>query len=106
MATCDATAEPVGDVEKCRVAVGYLCSECENVGVHDTSIGGGANTREHVDSTLRPDAPVAKKTPLYSYCNIFAFAARDEGSYQIEYDVVVISGVQRNPVFGPSCHDA
>ena len=104
VAAGDAAAEVVGDVEEGAVAVGDAAVEREQLAL-DRAARLGARQRglaalEQLDRALRPDRPVAEQAAAKAHRHRRAVAHRRERRDQVEDDVVVVAGVERDALLG------
>ncbi len=74
-----------------------------------TAIGrdGGVDALQQFDRALDPDAPVPEQAALDPHGVHRALRRRSRnGSQQVEHDVVVVAGVERDPIGGAGLDDA
>src|SRR5262249_51927747 len=102
----DAAAEIIGDVEECGIAVGDLRGQCHQVAVDGTGMCGLPESGEQFDGAFGPYAPVAEQSAFDAYRDVHAVAGKDERDQQIEHDVVVVAGIERDAVFGARGDDS
>src|SRR3954447_25015997 len=94
----DAAMEIVGDVEKRAVAVGDTGIERQQVVWNRTPALRGAAQLELFDRARGPHRPVSKEAATDMGTGGDAAVAQIERQDKIEQDVIVIAGVERDPV--------
>ena len=94
MAARDHAVERVGDVEERGVAVGDGAVERQQVGGDGVVAAHGAAALEDLDGRARPDRPVSEQAADEAQLA----RRRAERHRQVEHDVVVVAGVERDPL--------
>ena len=101
MAAGDHAVEVVGDVEDRGVAVGHLRVERQQIGRHAVGGDRGVNARSSSSTAfLTHTLQWPSRPPLMRTVVDAPFARHDERREQIEHDVVVVAGVERDAVGG------
>ena len=106
VAAGDAAPEPVGDVEDRAVAVGDAGIERQKVLVNGAAVDRRADPLQQFDGAPGPDAPVAEQPAADPDADLLAVPPDRDGHREVEHDVVVVAGVDGDPVLRPRLHDA
>ena len=99
VAAGDAAVKIVRHVEKSTVAVGYLGVEREQFGADRAGRDRRLDAREQFHRGFGPHAPVAEQPALDAQHDFLAVALHHERRDQIEDDVIIVAGVQRDAFF-------
>src|SRR3979411_108348 len=100
--TRDAAVEIIGDIEERAVAVGDAGIERQQVGRYCCLSPRRAAHFELLDRACGPHRPVAKQAATEPGSRGDAALAQVERQREVEQDVVVIAGIQRDAVEGAS----
>jgi hypothetical protein len=95
----------VGDVEERGVAVGDARIQRQQCGLGDAGIDRAVDTLEQLDGAARPHAPVPEQAAADAHRDALAAARHHEGLQQVEHDVVVVAGVERDALLGAGGDD-
>ena len=98
MAAGNAAVEIIGDVEECAVAIGDSGIERQQVGRHGVLAPRRPAHLELLDRGRGPYRPVAEQAALEISAGGDAVVAQVERQREIEQDVVVIAGIERDAV--------
>ena len=98
VATGDAAVKIVGDVEEGAVAVGDAGIEREQIGRHGLLVPRGLAALELLDRRSRSTPTNGRAVRLWNRCAWFCRCRAGERQHQVEQDVVVIAGVERDAV--------
>src|SRR5712664_2946320 len=94
----DAAVKIVGDVEKRAVAVGDAGIESEQIGGDAVLVARGAAHLELLDGVRGPHRPMAEQTAAEIGTRGDALVAQVERQREVEQDMVVIAGIERDAV--------
>ena len=106
VAAGDAAVEIVGDVEEGAVAIGDAGIERQQIGRQRGLAARGAAPLELLDRARRPYRPVAEQAAAEIGARGDALVAQVERQRQIEQDVVVVAGIERDAVERAGSGDA
>jgi hypothetical protein len=98
MAACDAAVKIVGDIEEGAVAIGDAGVEGQDVGRQGVLAARGLAHFELLDRARGPYRPVPKQAALEKGPGGDALVAQVERQHEIEQDVIVIAGVERDAI--------
>src|SRR5882724_5770985 len=98
VAAGDAAVKIVGNVKKCAVAVGDAGIESEQIGGHRVLVARGAAPLELLHGARGPYRPVAEQAATEIGTRRDALVAQVEWQCEVEQDMVVIAGIERDAV--------
>ena len=98
MAAGDAAVKIVGDVEEGAVAIGDAGIERQKIGRHRVLVARGPAHLELPDRSRGPHRPVPEQAAAEIGPGGHAVVAQVERQREIEQDVVVIAGIERDAV--------
>src|SRR6266702_5310981 len=98
MAAGDAAVKIIGDVEERAVAIGDAGIERQEIGRHGVVAARGAAHLELLDGALGPYRPVAEQAAAERGAGSDAVVAQVERQGEIEQDVIVIAGIERDAI--------
>ena len=98
--------EVVGRVEDRRVAVGHRGVERQEFSGYLVLGDRRVDARQKLDRPLDPHAPMAEQPALDAHGALAAIRRHGEGDDEVEDDVIVVAGVERDPVGGIRLDDA
>ena len=98
MAAGDAAVKIVGDIEERAVAVGDAGIERQQIGRHAVLAARGLAHLELLDRARGPYRPVPEQAALEVGAGGDALVAQVERQREIEQDVIVIAGIERDAV--------
>ena len=98
MAAGDAAVKIVGDIEERAVAVGDAGVERQQVGRQGVLAARGLAHLELLDRARGPHRPVPEQAALEIRARGDALVAQVERQHQVEQDVIVIAGIERDAV--------
>ena len=106
VAAGDHALETVGRVEDRRVAVGDLRVERHKLGVNLVGGNGSVNVLQQFDRALDPYAPMAEQPAFDAQGARAPMRDHGEGCDEVEDDVIVVAGIERDALGGIRLGDA
>src|SRR5436305_7645194 len=98
VAAGNAAVKVVGNIEKRAVAVGDARIERQKIGRHRSLVARGAAHLELLDGASGPHRPVAEQSAFEIGSRGDAALAQIERQREVEQDVIVIAGIERNAI--------
>src|SRR5947209_17823727 len=98
VAAGDHAMEIVGRVEDRRVAVGHLSLERQEFSGYLVLGDRRVDALQQLDRPLDPHAPMAEQPALDAHGALAAIRYHGEGGDEVEDDVIVVAGVERDAV--------
>src|SRR5437867_22503 len=102
----DTAPEAVGDIEKGGVAIGDARVERENLGRYGARRNRLMEASEKADGSAGPHRPMAEQAAAKADGHRLAVAHDGERRHEVEDDVVVIAGIERDALLGARRDDA
>src|ERR1035437_2930848 len=102
----DAAVKIIGDVEEGAVAVGNAGIERQEIGRDRRLVARGAAHLELLDEARGPYRPVAEQAAAEIRPCGDAAIAQNERQREVEQDVIVVAGIERDAIEGISGGDA
>src|SRR5262249_40366279 len=100
VASGNAAPEAMGHVEERGIAIGDPAVERKELARDLFARAGGATALENLDGASHPDRPVAEQAAAKPPLHARPAAFDQERGQQIEHDMIVVAGIERDALLG------